>query len=355
MNSVKSELISAIVLVVCIGALVAGAILVVRPFLPALVWASIIVVATWPLLQRLLALCGGRRRLAISLLSLGLLIAVVLPITWLLVTLITHAPQLKDMVTGWLAGPLPAPPAWLARLPFGDRMALEWQKLVEQTPASLVEYVRPYALQSVQWMGSHIGTLGSLLLEFVLTMILVVALYLHGDALALWVRRVAHRIGGERAEESVVLSSESLGAIAAGVVLTALAQAIVGGLGLLIAGVPGAGLLTSVVFIFCIGQLGVTPVLVPAVVWLFFRGDTGWAVALAIWTVALTTGDGFLRAWLIQRGAKLPFALIFAGVIGGLLAFGVVGIFIGPIVLAAALRLLNAWVESGARPAPGGQ
>jgi predicted PurR-regulated permease PerM len=92
-------------------------------------------------------------------------------------------------------------------------------------------------------------------------------------------------------------------------------------------------------------QLGTLPVLVPAIVWLFYRGDTSWAVALCVWTALLTIGDGLLRAWFIQRGAKLPFLLIFAGVIGGLLAFGVIGIFIGPILLAAAVRLLQAWTE----------
>ncbi len=347
MTTDRRELIGSIVLVLCIGALVAGAVAVIRPFLPALVWASIIVIATWPVMRRLQVLCNGHRHLAISLMSLGLLIVVVLPVTWLLNTLITHAPQLKDMVSGWIAGPLPAPPAWLVRLPFGDRLTEQWQQVVSQTPASLVEQLRPYVMQSVQWTGTRIGSLGSLLLEFFLTLILVVVLYVHGDMLAAWVRRVARRIGGVRAEESVVLSSETMGAIAAGVVLTALAQAIVGGIGLWMAGVPGAGVLTSVVFIFCIVQLGTLPVLIPAVIWLFFKGDIGWAIALAIWTTALTIGDGFLRAWLIQRGAKLPFILIFAGVIGGLLAFGIVGIFIGPILLAAALRLLNTWVESG--------
>jgi predicted PurR-regulated permease PerM len=143
-----------------------------------------------------------------------------------------------------------------------------------------------------------------------------------------------------------------MGAIAAGVVLTALAQAIISGIGLLATGVPAAGVLTSVIFMCCIVQIGTLPVLVPAVVWLFYQGDTGWAVALAVWAAALTIGDGFLRAWLIQRGAKLPFLLIFAGVIGGLLAFGMVGIFIGPILLAAALRLLQAWVDGGEANTP---
>jgi predicted PurR-regulated permease PerM len=346
MNTNQGEFISRVIQVLCLGALIAGAFAVLRPFLPALIWAAIIVVATWPVLLKLQVVCRGHRRLAIALMSLGLLVTFVLPITWLMSTFITHAPQLKDLITDWLAGPLPAPPAWLARLPFGDRMAAEWQVSITRSPESWAEQIRPYALQSVQWLGSHVGSIGSLLLEFLLTLVLIVVLYVHGEAVAEWVRQLAHRVGGARGEESAVLASETMGAIAAGVVGTALAQSVISGMGLWIAGVPAAGVLTSVVFMLCIVQLGTLPVLLPAILWLFWRGDTGWAVALTAWAAALTIGDGFLRAWLIQRGAKLSLLLIMAGVIGGLLAFGVVGIFIGPILLAVALRLLNAWVDN---------
>jgi predicted PurR-regulated permease PerM len=351
-NTDRNQLLASLLQVLCVGALMLASYAILRPFLPALVWATVIVVATWPLLKRLEVICRGRRRLAIALMTLALLLVIVLPITWLLSTLITHMPQLRELVTGWISSPLPPPPSWLSRLPFGDRLVADWQQLAASTPTGMMEQLRPYVLRSVQWMGSHVGDLGSLLLEFALTLVFIVVFYINSDELASWVRRLAHRIGGVRSEESVVLAAETMGAIAAGVVLTALAQAIISGIGLLATGVPAAGVLTSVVFMCCIVQIGTLPVLVPAVVWLFYRGDTGWAVALAVWTAALTIGDGFLRAWLIQRGAKLPFLLIFAGVIGGLLAFGMVGIFIGPILLAAALRLLQAWVDGGEADTP---
>ncbi len=345
MNHDRSQLLVSLLQLLCIGALMLASFAVLRPFLPALLWATVIAVATWPLLKWLEALCRGRRRLAITLMTLALALVIALPIVWLLSTLITNMPQLRELVSGWISSPIPAPPAWLSRLPLGERLMAEWQALAASTPTGVTEQLRPYALRAVQWMGSHVGDVGGLLLEFVLTLAFVVMLYIHGGELVIWVRRLAHRIGGVRGEESVVQAAEAMGAIAAGVVLTALAQAIISGVGLLAAGVPATGVLTSVVFICCIVQLGTLPVLVPAIVWLFYRGDTGWAVALCVWTAALTIGDGFLRAWFIQRGANLPFLLIFAGVIGGLLAFGVVGIFVGPILLAAALRLLQAWTE----------
>ena len=346
MTANKNEIINSAILVLCVGALMAGAFAVLSPFIPALVWAAIVVVATWPLLLRLERFCRGRRRLAIALLSFGLLLVIVLPVTLLLSTLINWAPRLRDLVTQWLAGPLPMPPEWLGRLPFGDRMVLAWQQAIAQSPDSWVAQIRPYALQSAQWVGTHIGALGSFALQFVLALVLIVLMYVHGDALAALVRRVAHRVGGARGEDSVVMASEAMSAIAAGVVLTALVLAILSGLGLWIAGVPGAGVLMSIVFVLCIVQLGPLFVLVPAIVWLFWRGDTAWGVALAVWAMSLSAGDGFLRAWLIQRGARLPFLLILGGVIGGLLAFGVAGIFIGPILLAVALQLLNSWAAA---------
>ena len=122
-----------------------------------------------------------------------------------------------------------------------------------------------------------------------------------------------------------------------------------GGIGLAVVGIPAATLLTAVMFLLAIAQIGVIPVLLPAVIWLFWSGATGWGIVLLVWTVFVGTFDNFLRPWLIQKGANLPLLLIFAGVIGGLIAFGLVGIFIGPVVLAVTYTLLGAWM--GERPA----
>jgi predicted PurR-regulated permease PerM len=118
-----------------------------------------------------------------------------------------------------------------------------------------------------------------------------------------------------------------------------------GGIGLAIAGVPFAGLLTAVMLLLCIAQVGPSPVLVPAVIWLYWNGEAAWGTFLLVWSVVVVTMDNVLRPILIQRGANLPLLLIFAGVIGGLLAFGLVGIFVGPVVLAVAYTLLKAWIN----------
>ena len=128
---------------------------------------------------------------------------------------------------------------------------------------------------------------------------------------------------------------------------------VLGGIGLWAVGVPAVALLTAVMFLLAIAQVGVIPVLVPAVAWLFWSGDTVWSVALAIWTVFVGSFDNFLRPWLIKKGANLPLLLIFVGVIGGLIAFGLVGIFIGPVVLAITYTLLGAWMAEAPPAADG--
>jgi len=142
----------------------------------------------------------------------------------------------------------------------------------------------------------------------------------------------------------VVLAGQAIRAVALGVVVTALAQTILAGLGLAVAGIPFAGLLTGVILLLCIAQIGPILVLVPAVAWLFWNDQTAWGTALLVWTVGVGVMDNILRPFLIRRGADLPMLLIFAGVIGGLLAFGIVGLFVGPVVLAVTYTLLKDWM-----------
>ena len=146
----------------------------------------------------------------------------------------------------------------------------------------------------------------------------------------------------------MLLAGQTIRGVALGVVVTAIAQALFGGLGLLIAGVPFASLLTVAMLLLAIAQIGVIPVLGSAVIWLFWSGASGWGTFLLIWTVVVGTMDNFLRPILIRKGADLPLLLIFAGVIGGLIAFGLIGIFVGPLILAVAHKLLMAWIDQDA-------
>ena len=341
----RSELISDALMLVCVSALGIGVLAVLRPFLPAMLWAMIIVVATWPLMLRVQRLLGGRRGLAVAVMSLGLFAVIVVPVALLLGTLITRLPELRDLGSRLSEGGLPDAPAWLGRLPYGGQLTNSWQQAAQRSADQWAASVKPYISDAVVWLSHHLGTLGGVAMDFGLMLVLVVVYYQHGEALAERIQKFARRVGGARGAESAVLACQAMRAVAAGVIVTALVEAILSGFGLWVAGVPAAGVLTSVIFLICVMQLGVMPVLVPAALWLLYEGHIGWAVALGAWAVLMSIGDGLLRSWLIQRNARLSFMLILGGVLGGLLAFGIAGIFIGPVLLAVAQRITDSWMD----------
>jgi predicted PurR-regulated permease PerM len=172
-------------------------------------------------------------------------------------------------------------------------------------------------------------------------------MYSTGEEAAEMVRRFATRLAGERGAGVVTLAAGAIRGVALGVGVTALVQAVLGGIGLAIAGVPFASLLTALMFMLCIAQIGPLLVLVPAAVWAFADDRTGWGIFLLVVGVVVATLDNVLRPLLIRMGADLPLLLIFSGVIGGLFAFGLVGIFVGPVVLAVAYTLMEAWISDG--------
>jgi predicted PurR-regulated permease PerM len=170
-------------------------------------------------------------------------------------------------------------------------------------------------------------------------------LYSKGETVTEGLLRFVRRLAGAQGEEAVILAGKAVRGVALGVVVTALVQSTLGGIGLAVAGVPAPTLLSAIMFILCIAQIGAGVVLIPAVIWLYWGGHNVWGTVLLVVTILVLSLDNFLRPMLIKKGADLPLVLIFAGVIGGLIAFGIIGIFIGPVVLAVTYSLLGAWTE----------
>jgi predicted PurR-regulated permease PerM len=183
-----------------------------------------------------------------------------------------------------------------------------------------------------------------LFVEFLLTTALAAIMYASGERAAASLRRFGFRLAGQRGEQSVVLVGQAIRGVALGVVLTAVVQSAIGGLALAIAAVPLASILTALMFVMCVAQLGPGLVLFPAVAWTYWGGNAGWGTFLLVASVLVVTLDNFLRPILIKRGADLPLLLVLLGVIGGLIAFGLIGIFLGPAVLAVTYTLLQAWM-----------
>jgi len=326
---------------------------VMRPFAGALVWATMIVVATWPLMLRAQRWFRGRRWAAVALMTVALLAVFVLPVLVAAGTLIANLDRMSAWLQSTVAAGLPGPPSWTSRVPLvGASIAEKWTTLAATPPAEIRDQVAPYGAAIVRWIAATIGTVGATLVHLLLIVLLSAILYTTGDTAAKGAIRLARRMGGASGEGAVRLAGQAVRAVALGVVVTALAQTLLAAIGLFVVGVPFAGALTAVILIFCIAQLGPLPVLGPSVAWLYWSGSPGWGTALLIWTLFVGTIDNVLRPVLIKRGADLPLLLVFAGVIGGLLGFGMVGLFVGPVVLAVTYTLTKAWVEQGEPSVP---
>jgi predicted PurR-regulated permease PerM len=320
---------------------------ILRPFFVPAVWAVMFAVTTWPLMLRLETRLWGRRGLAVAAMTLILMLAIALPLTLAIGTLATHADELVDQVKALTGVRLPALPAWITSLPYvGERLAAAWQQWAAAGWDGIAARLQPYAGGVTRWLLSRAGNVGFVALEFVLTLVLAAVMYAKGEVAAAGIARFARRLGGEQGVQTVILAARAIRGVALGVGVTALVQSLLGGIGLSIAGVPLSGMLTALMFVLCVAQIGPSPVMAGATIWVFFHDGIGWGSFLLVVTLVVSTLDNVLRPWLILRGgADMPLLLVFAGVIGGLLAFGIVGIFVGPVVLAVAYTLLQAWVE----------
>jgi predicted PurR-regulated permease PerM len=231
----------------------------------------------------------------------------------------------------------------------GERLVTFWKEVAAEGMQVLAARITPYAGAITSWFVGQVGSVGALFLQFLLTVIAAAVLYSNGEDAADWALRFGARTGGERGEAAVRLSGQAIRSVARGVVLTALLQALVGGIGVWLAGVPFATLLTALMFLLAVAQIGAGPVLAGATIWLYWSGSPGWGTFLLVITIIAATLDNVVRPILIKQGAAdLPLLLIFVGVIGGLITFGLIGIFIGPLVLAVTHTLLRAWLHDDA-------
>ncbi len=332
-----------------LGALIACSFWIVQPFLIASAWATMIVVATWPLLLRAQAWLGGRRSLAVATMTIALLLILVVPLYFGIDAIVSNAEQIVEWSKSLASFSVPQPPAWLEGLPLiGVKLASRWQQLAAASPDEVSARLSPHAQQIILWLVGQMGNIGLLLVQFLLTVIIAAILYANGETAARGACRFARRLAGPQGENAVHLAGQAVRGVALGVVVTALVQSGLAGVGLAIAGVPFAAVLTALMFILAVAQVGAGPVLIPAVIWVYMKRSAVWGTGLLVWAIFCMTFDNLLRPLLIKRGADLPLLLVFAGVIGGLIAFGVIGLFIGPVVLAVAYTLLAYWVSESA-------
>jgi len=328
--------------------LVVGCLLVLRPFVPALLWAVVLCFSSWPLYGRLLRLVRGRRTLAALLMTLAMILVVLLPFVIIATAVSDDVRDLTAAVRQWLETGPPAPSDWLGKLPLvGRRSAEYWQSLTTDSTKLLHEARRLIAPAS-----SVLVLIGKMLisglLQLTLSILIAFFLFRDGESAAEKLGVLIERIARGRGQRLLSLSGSTVRGVVYGILGTALVQAIMAGIGYLIAGVPGAGMLALLTFFLSVVPIGPPLIWIPSALWLFHEGSTAWGVFMLIWGIGVSSVDNVVKPWLISQGSDMPFLLIFFGVLGGALAFGFIGVFLGPTLLAVGYRLVTEWTTGTA-------
>jgi predicted PurR-regulated permease PerM len=317
---------------------------VLRPFLFDILWAAILCFVTWPLYTRLRGLQLSSNRAAMGM---------VLPIGVLILTPFVAAalsiPDDINRILQWLTNNThawPPAPAWLKEIPgVGDSMVASWQSFGEDYSGRMLELARKYALSASSWVLQQGIALAGELVHMGFSLLVLFFLYRDGEAAAAHLVSAVQRLAGEQTQRILQIVRTSLRAVVYGILGTALAQAIASILGFLIAGVPYAFALGFFAFFLMIIPTAGTIVWLPISIWLLMEGETLWAIFIALWFLLFVgTIDNWLRPVLISREVELPFVLILFGILGGLLAFGFIGVFIGPTLLATSYALMLDWL-----------
>lgn len=357
MNDLHQDLTRTLLAVLFLGGLLGASLWLLAPFIPATVWAMTLVIATWPMMRRVQVTLWNSRGLAVTVMTGAVLLVFIAPFWFAVGTIVKNVEPISHAAHAAATFRVPPTPPWIAELPVvGPSVAEAWNSVASSGINDLAPLATPYAGRATEYFVGAAGSLGNLFLQFLLTVVIAAILYARGEAAAANVLRFGHRLAGDRGMQAVRLVGMAIRSVALGVVVTALAQTAVGGIGLVVAGVPFAAVLSALMLLMCIAQLGPALVLIPVIVWMYFTQQTVWASVLVVFALVAILLDNVLRPILIRRGADLPLLLILVGVIGGLMSFGLVGIFLGPAVLAVTYTLLQAWiaedVETGSLPAP---
>ncbi len=319
---------------------------VLAPFWSALFWAAVLSFASWPVMRILTRMLGGRQALAAGLLTLVWTGVVAVPLVMLGFNLADHIKDVTGLLRDFQVEGLPPAPIWLIDVPMvGEQLVSLWQS-IDQQGTELFATVQPYLGQMGNWLLARSAEIGGGMVELAFSLVLVFFFYRDGPRLAAFAQSLLQRLIGDRAEHYLELVAGTVQRVVNGVIGTAAAQATLAWIGFAIAGVPGALILGILTFGF---SLIMVPPLIwgPAVAWLFWQGEVGMGFFLLVWGFFVISGvDNILKPYLISRGGNLPLIVVLLGVFGGILAFGFMGLFLGPTLLAVAYSLLSDWVDS---------
>ena len=343
-----------VLMALLLGGVAVGCVFVLYPFFSAVLWAAILVFTTWPVCERLRLTLRLRHGAAAGLMVTLTAVIVVLPLALAVPRSASDVNHLRAAIEDALHDGLPTAPGWIYDLPLvGYPLGSLWDRSAADISA-LGEALRPYfGIVLEGSLGLLLGLANGVLL-FMLALFIAFFFFLYGDPLAARLRMILHRIAGVQAERLIVVTGATVRGVVYGILGTAIVQGILTALGLWITGVPRQVLLGVIAGLLSVLPIGAPVVWIPAAIWLLSTGQLGRGIFLLVYgVVAISGADHIIRPWFIARGAQLPFPLIVLGVLGGVLAFGLLGIFLGPVLLGIGFTLVNEWArEADPAPAP---
>jgi predicted PurR-regulated permease PerM len=332
--------------VMALVVLVGGAMIVVAPFLTALLWGAILAFCTYRPYLRLSGALGGHRGIAALLIVLAILVILIGPVVYAGTAYATRVPELVLAVQSRLgSGALPLPD-WISNLPLvGPRLQEAWEAIATRNPEVVVRLRQLAAPLLGAALGAGLSVLQGIGL-LILSVLFAAFFYLSGDSLGAALKGAMRRVAGAQEPVLLALIGGTVKGVVYGILGTSLVQAVLCGIGYWIAGLPSPGLLGLATFFLAVIPGGPLLVTVPGAIWLVQQAEPGWAVFLVVWTLAIGLAvDNVLKPIIIGRSSHVPFILIILGVLGGAAAFGLLGVFVGPTLLAVAHTVVRDWVS----------
>lgn len=318
---------------------------ILSPFISLVVWGAIIAVAVYPLYAKLVDKLGNRRKLAVVILSLLGIAVLVLPVISLSSSTIETASSIGTKFIDSNAS-IPPPAESVKTWPLVGETAYEFW---HQASEDLTTLINTHAAQ-LTGIGKRLlgfaASFGLALLQFIVSLFIAVVFLTSSDSINAGLEKLAQRLSGETGLNLLLLSEKTVRSVAVGVIGIAFIQAILAGIGMLIAGVPAAGLLAAVILVLVIAQLSPMLVLIPVIIYLFSGDSMAIAVLFLVWSVIVASSDMALKPLLLGRGVDAPVMIILLGAIGGMLVSGIVGLFTGAVILAVGYKLFQAWLKT---------
>jgi predicted PurR-regulated permease PerM len=345
----RGSLVKHVILAFLLGGLIVLSFVVLRLFLVPLAWGTILAYLTWPAYHRLRSLMGGRASASALLLTIIVAAALVLPFIWMSMLLRGELVAAYQAVGGYLANGPQKLPEFIARIPWVGSSLQELLNQISADPAAFRTQLAEWARQWTGEVGQLIGSVGRNATKLGFALLTLFFMYRDGENALNQLRRLLRRFLGDRLDAYLASIGSTIKAVVYGLVLTALAQGTLAGLGYWIAGMRAPVALAALTALIALIPFGTPFVWGSIGIWLLVTGNTLAGIGLLLWgALVVSSVDNLIRPLVISSATRIPFLLVVFGVLGGLAAFGLIGMFIGPVILAILIAVWRGWLEEQA-------